>query len=104
MKTNFNERLCGLLKSSGMSQKDLAQKAGVTESAVSHYVKGDRTPRANALSRIADALGTTSDYLLNGSASDDEEVVTAKRLIARNVNQMSREEKMEIVSILLGED
>ena len=105
MKQNFNERLCELLKKRGMSQKDLAEKAGITESAVSHYVRGDRFPRAKALAQIAIALGTTSDYLMNGSVNDmDDEVITAKRLIARNVDQMSREEKMEIVEILLGND
>ena len=105
MAGTFGERLSELIKMRNYSQKALAMKAGVTEAAMSHYVKGDRYPRASVLARIADALGTTSDYLMNGTATNArEEVNQAKRLIARNVSQMSREEKMEIVSILLGED
>ena len=105
MAGTFSERLSELIQNKGYSQKELAMKAGVTEAAMSHYVKGDRVPRASVLARIADALGTTTDYLMNGTASNvREEVDHAKRLIARNVAQMSREEKMEIVSILLGED
>ena len=105
MAGTFGERLAALLKERGWTQQMLAQKAGVTEAAVSHYIKGDRVPRACVLARIAEALDTTSDYLISGTARDDEnEVEHAARLIARNVKQMTKQEKMEIMSILLGED
>lgn len=105
MGERFGKRLSALLKSKKLTQRDLSIKAGVTEAAISHYIKGDRIPRASVLARIADTLGTTSEYLLNGTAFDsNEEILQAKRLIARNASQMSREEKMEIVSILLGEN
>ena len=100
----FSVRLENLLKVRGITQKELAQKAGVTEAAVSHYVKGDRTPRSVVLSRIAMALGTTSDYLMEGVPQDYiNEIGYAKRLIARNVDQMTNAEKREILSILLGD-
>ncbi len=60
----FSERMTALMKQQHISQKQLAEKAGVTESAMSFYVRGDRTPRSDVLTRIARALGTTSDYLL----------------------------------------
>ena len=105
MAATFGERLAALLKEKGWTQQMLAQKAGVTEAAVSHYIKGDRVPRATVLARITEALGTTSDYLISGIVHDtDNEVEYAKRLIARNAKQMTKEEKMEIMSILLGED
>lgn len=34
----FNARLQRLLSNSGMTQKELAAQAGVTEAAVSHYI------------------------------------------------------------------
>ena len=103
MKGSFNTRLLKLIQEKNLTQKELANKAGVTEAAMSHYIKGDRFPRASVLARIADALGTSSDYLMNGSVmNSNDEILYAKRLIARNVSQMSHEEKMEIVSILLG--
>ncbi len=105
MKGAFNERLSELIKERKMTQKKVASEAGVTESAMSHYLKGDRIPRASVLSKIADVLGTTSDYLMNGTASSPtEEYAYAKRLIARNASQMSHEEKMEIISILLNNE
>lgn len=105
MADTFNERLALLLQQKNMTQKDLAAKAGVTEAAVSHYLKGDRTPRASVLTRISEALDTTTDYLMSGTEVDSiGELNFAKRLIARNVQQMSKEEKMDIINILMSED
>lgn len=60
----FSERISFLLSQKKLSQKELAIKAGVTESAMSYYVKGDRTPRGTVLTKIANALNCSTDYLL----------------------------------------
>ena len=60
----FSERISLLLSERKLSQKELAKKAKVTESAMSYYVKGERIPRGEVLSRIAQALDCTTDYLL----------------------------------------
>lgn len=108
MRTERNEfsiRLEEMLKARNMTQKELAKKAEVTEAAMSHYVKGDRTPRSSVLARIAMALDTTSEYLMEGVPQNYvNEIGYAKRLIARNVNKMSNAEKREILSILLGDE
>lgn len=63
----FSERLTALMKAKGFTQKDFAAKAEITESAMSYYVKGTRTPSGEVLIRIAKALDTTADYLLGGT-------------------------------------
>jgi transcriptional regulator with XRE-family HTH domain len=69
-----------------MTQKQLSEKAGITEAAISHYIKGNRVPRASVLGRLAIALNTTTDYLLEGITPDaKEELGYAKKLIVRNV-------------------
>lgn len=99
----FALRLEQALKNKGITQKELAARAGVTEAAMSHYIKGDRTPRSSVLARIADALGTTSDYLMAGTPKNElEELGLAKRLIARNAATMSLAQKREILNLLLG--
>ena len=101
----FYERLGELLKEKKMTQKELAKKIGCTEAAVSHYIKGDRVPRASILSKIAIALNTTSDYLMEGIPTDSKnEIFYAKKLIARNINNMTLEEKKKILNILLGDN
>ena len=105
MGDTFSTRLMELIKARNISQKVLAMKAEVTEAAISHYLKGDRFPRAKVLARIAEALNSTSDYLMNGTSADSsEDIKQATRLIARNVFQMSKEEKMNIINILLSDD
>lgn len=90
----FSQRLEQLIADRRMTQKELAEKAEVTEAAMSHYIKGDRVPRSAVLARIANALKTTPEYLMEGTPQNYvEEIGYAKRLIARNVNQMSAEEK-----------
>ena len=101
----LGKRLKTLLEQKQMSQKDLATAVGCTEAAISHYIKGDRVPRASVLKKIAIALDTTSDYLMEGIPTDvTGELDYAKKLIARNVTQMSKSEKRAIINILMGED
>lgn len=98
-------RIKSLLDKKGLTQKELANAVGCTEAAISHYIKGDRVPRASVLSKIAIALDTTSDYLMEGIPTDATgELNYAKKLIARNVTQMSTSEKIAIINILMGED
>lgn len=41
----------------GLSQKELAQRAGMSEPAIRNYELGNRTPSEKQLEKIADALG-----------------------------------------------
>ncbi len=101
----MGKRLKELIEKKGISQKELAEKVGCTDAAISHYIKGDRVPRAGVLTKIAIALDTTSDYLMEGVPTDvKEELGFAKKLIARNVSQMTKAEKKEIINILMGDD
>ena len=103
----FKERFASLIKERGLSQKELAQKTNLTEGAVSHYLKGDREPKGAILLSIANALETSTDYL-KGLSDDvkplgaDGEVEQAYRLVARNAQNMSLEDKERFVKILFG--
>ena len=102
--TAFGDRIKSLLLQKGMPQKQLAQEVGCSDAAVSHYVKGDRVPRSSVMTKIAIALGSTSDYLTEGIPQDTKsELGYAKKLIARNAEHMSSAEKMEIINILMGD-
>ena len=106
MARSVTNRITELLQEKRMTQKQLAQASGITESAVSHYVKGDRVPRGVNLKKIANALGTTTDYLLSqeGVPDKEDDLKVVKTLIARNAATMSNAEKMELLSILFNQD
>ena len=101
----MGERLLALLREQHLNQKQFAEKVGVTEAALSHYIKGDRIPRSTILARIANELGTTSDYLLLGTQTQSKvDFSEARRLIARSAKQMTMAEKKELINILLGDE
>ncbi|MBO4477494.1 MAG: helix-turn-helix transcriptional regulator [Lachnospiraceae bacterium] len=104
MERTITYRIKEMLSEKKISQKQLSEMTGLTESAISHYIKGDRIPRGSNLMKIAKALGTTADDLLSGDKEMNKEndLVFAKSLIARNASQMTKEEKMEFIQLLLG--
>ena len=102
MANKIGKRISKLLTERGISQKDLSNKANITESAVSHYVNGDRIPRGVNLTKIATALDTTTDYLLGvgETTNKNEDIALAKTLIARNAGDLSETERLELISLL----
>lgn len=47
-----------------INQKELAQKANITEASLSRYENGIREPKSAVLTRLAEALEVSTDYLL----------------------------------------
>lgn len=60
----FNERLKELRERKGLSQVALADKLGVSKSAVSMYERGERNPDFETLEIIADFFNVDMNYLL----------------------------------------
>lgn len=73
------KRLSLLIDYLGISQRELAQRSGLTESAMCHYIKGDRIPHADALVKIAKATGVRTDWLL-GLGSDNALIWISKEV------------------------
>ena len=61
---NIGARILPLMKKKGMTQRELANQIGVTEVSISRYISGARMPKANIVVYIADALNTTTDFIL----------------------------------------
>lgn len=103
----FRERFAALIQERGMTQKELAQKTNLTEGAISHYLKGDREPKGAILLNIANALGTSTDYLKGLTdevrpADADDELSLAYEILARNAPNMTAEDRERFVRILFG--
>ena len=97
----MSDRIGSLMTKKGYTQKEFARLVGVTESAMSRYLNNSREPKLEVVGRMALALNTTTDYLVNGnqSFSEFEEVYN---LVARSVNNMSDSEKNKLMRILVG--
>ena len=98
---DVGERIADALNERGMTQVQLAEKTKLTEATISRFVTGQRFPTALNLSKIALALGYDYDYLLTGKEKDTkQEIKELMRLIKRNVKNMSREQKIDIIEAL----
>ena len=97
-------RIAELLEKNGLTQRELAEKVGVTEVSMSRYISNDRTPKGPVIANIATALHTTSDYLLGTEEVGDFEYYKIHRLIARNASQMTRKQRNELINALLEPD
>lgn len=64
--TSLGSRIAELRKNSGMSQTGLAKLIGVSYAQVGRYETKGAQPPAEVLKKIADALNTTTDYLMYG--------------------------------------
>ena len=61
--TSFGDRLQFLIKSNGITQKDLADTLNVKRGSVSNWVTNRRFPDAETLIKIADYFHVTIDFL-----------------------------------------
>lgn len=61
-------RIALLRRQSGMSQKELAVRMGVSPSAVGMYEQGRREPDCTGLMKLAAIFGVSVDFLLSGEA------------------------------------
>lgn len=66
----FRDRLKEKRLEAGMTQTELAEKAGVSARTIQNYEMGTRKPRnLEVIQKIAEALQTTPDYLLGSSGA-----------------------------------
>ena len=63
----FSDMLTCLRKQNGLSQKDLAEKTGLTRSAIGMYETGKREPDFETLEIFADFFNVNMDTLLGKS-------------------------------------
>lgn len=63
-KNRLPERLLGLRKEAGLTQRELAEKLKMNSVTYLHYEKGQREPPIDTLIQFADFYSVTVDFLL----------------------------------------
>ncbi len=98
---NFAEKLSCVLSQRGMTQRELANLAGVDECSMSRYVNGTRKPCMDVLVRMARTLGVSVEYL----TGNDEKIPVREimNLVCDNVDRMSDAQKLELIGILAAQ-
>lgn len=87
----FSVRLRSAREKRDLNQGELAKRAGLQPSAVSHFETGSRKPSFDNLRRLADALKVSTDYLL-GRVSEEESLAGADTIF-RHLDRLTSEDR-----------
>ena len=100
-KDHFSEHWQHVRQSKGLSQGDLAKRAGLQPAAISHFETGERKPSFDNLIKLADALGVSMDHLFD---RDTDLATTAIGKLLRDFERLSRKDQeviQDMVQVLL---
>ena len=99
----LGKRILALRKQKNFSQSDLAKAVGITYAQIGRYETKGTQPSAEVLKKIADALDTTTDYLMYGdkdekamSSLNDAELLQQFKA----VDSMDNEDKQVIKKLI----
>lgn len=70
MNSSFSEKMLTLRQKKGISQKEAAERLGVSQALLSHYEKGIRECSLDFLARAAAFYDVSSDYILGISETE----------------------------------
>lgn len=103
-KSNSAERLKYLMRIMGIKQTDIIEKTGIPKSAMSMYISGQRVPRQDRISEIADAYNINEAWLMgydvpmerNAATENSQKILTPKD--ERDIERKLTETLDQIVS------
>lgn len=81
-------RIALLRKSLGLSQQELANRLGVSASAVGMYEQGRREPPCVLICELAALFGVSTDFLLTGQmcACDEKTLCAARKTLLHELS------------------
>lgn len=82
---SFPSRVAIARTALGLTQDELAQKVGVVRRQIAAYEGGEAKPRIQALQNLAAALGTTTDWLINGQGSGPDTSSIKRTITVREI-------------------
>ena len=74
-----------------MSQVELAKKAGLQSTAISHFETGTRSPSFDNLRKLSDALIISTDFLM-GRSEKEEMMGPDSDSLFRDIEKLSEED------------
>ena len=106
MASKFGKNLLKVLEEKHVTQQQLADAIGISNVSVNRYISGERNPSAETVAKMAQALGVSTDTLLESEKSSSIlPVITVGAIIAGiayliGKNLLSSDDKTKIVNTL----
>ena len=104
-KVTLANRLKEARLNKGLSQQELANRSKVHYTNVGRYERGDASPSADILNRIANALEVNPDFLMNGTLENKAtDSLKDERLLIqyRKIEQLPEDKKNLLIEFLDG--
>ena len=95
----FGEKLLHARLVLNLSQKELAEKAGITERSVYNYEQTSTYPNQSIINKLAEALNITVTYLMDDE-SDTPEDIDQKLFLANVKNEFGPKGAREASAVL----
>jgi len=97
------ERLKTLRKQKDLSQQELAERAGVHYTHIGRYERGQSKPTTETLRGLAEALGVSLDYLVDGATDDVARATFEDRDLLRQFQELQTldEDDKRIIKTLI---
>lgn len=92
-----------LRKNKSLGQKQLAEIVGINTTHLSRLETGRYQPSVDVLERLADALQVTTDYLLNDTDDDAEEVKIQDQSFLykiKRLDSLDEKEKGTVINVI----
>ena len=87
----------------GLSQSELAKMVGIHYTQIGRYENKGAQPSADVLAKLANALETSSDYLMNGSTEEQASIALEDKDLLnqfQKVEQLPSDKKMIVKELI----
>lgn len=90
----LNENIKKARKKSGLTQKEVSEKLGVSQAQYARWESGGRNPKDETVEKLADIFNVSFDSL-QGRNDGLEEIINLL-----NENTLTEEDKIEIINLI----
>jgi transcriptional regulator with XRE-family HTH domain len=99
----FADRLRDLRKQKQLSQTQLGEQIGIHYTHVGRYERGASMPNSDTLKRLAETLGVTGDYLLDGASDSLARARLEDRELLQQFQEVEKlgDEDKRVIKVLL---
>lgn len=104
IEAGFAQRLRELRRQKGLSQSELGKLAGLHYTHIGRFERGTSRPGSDTLKRLSDVLDVTSDYLLEGAATEAAKARVDDRELLRQFQEVTQlpDEDKDVIKKLLN--
>jgi transcriptional regulator with XRE-family HTH domain len=100
---DFKDRLKEVRTRKNLSQGKLAELTGVNVMNISRYERGEHKPNTDILTKLANVLDVTTDFLMSGTIDEAaQNIISDKELLTQfqDISKLPNERKVIIKEVI----